>query len=46
MSGGMAYIRLIILVLSFEVLVTTMIGFGYYYGFSVYPYTESTSVSF
>lgn len=38
----MAYTRLIVLVMAFEVLVSVVVGLGIYFGFSVFPYTPST----
>lgn len=38
----MAYIRLTVLVLAFEVLIMAVIGLGIYYGFSVFPYSQPT----
>lgn len=40
----MAYIRLIVLVLAFEVLITAVVGLGIFVGFSVFPYSQ-TAVS-
>ncbi|NOV01289.1 hypothetical protein [Paenibacillus planticolens] len=37
----MAYTRLIVLVMVFEVLITTVVGLGIYFGFSVFPYSQS-----
>ncbi|MGZ9585847.1 hypothetical protein [Paenibacillus marinisediminis] len=37
----MAYSRLIVLVMAFEVLITVLVGVGVYFGFSVFPYTQS-----
>lgn len=37
----MAYTRLIVLVMVFEVFVTTVVGLGIYFGFSVFPYIQS-----
>ncbi|MFB9329452.1 hypothetical protein ACFFSY_26235 [Paenibacillus aurantiacus] len=36
-----AYLRLIVLVLAFEVLVSAVIGLGIYAGFSVFPYSQA-----
>ncbi|WP_236284551.1 hypothetical protein [Paenibacillus allorhizoplanae] len=38
----MAYIRLIVLVLFVEVIITLAVSLGIYFGFSIYPYTLST----
>ncbi|WP_219838177.1 hypothetical protein [Paenibacillus sp. R14(2021)] len=38
----MAYTRLIVLVMAFEVLITVIVGFGIYYGFSVFPFMSSS----
>ncbi|WP_214630146.1 hypothetical protein [Paenibacillus agaridevorans] len=43
MGGTVAYSRLIVLVLLFEVFITALIVAGYYYGFTVYPYVSSSS---
>ncbi|WP_018759417.1 hypothetical protein [Paenibacillus terrigena] len=37
----MTYTRLIVLVLAFEVLVTAVVGLGIYFGFSIFPYTQT-----
>ncbi|BBI35957.1 hypothetical protein [Cohnella abietis] len=37
----MAYTRLIVLVMVFEVLITALVGLGIYYGFSIFPYSQS-----
>jgi hypothetical protein len=37
----MAYTRLIILVLVFEVLITATVGIGIYFGFSIFPFSQS-----
>lgn len=37
----MAYTRLVVLVIALEVLVTIVVGLGVYYGFSVFPYSQS-----
>ncbi|CAN7672536.1 hypothetical protein [Paenibacillus sp. LjRoot56] len=39
----MAYIRLIVLVLFVEVMITMAVSFGIYFGFSIYPYTLTTN---
>lgn len=39
----MAYTRLIVLVLLFEVIVTAATGLGVYYGFALFPYSQSTA---
>ncbi|AHV99149.1 hypothetical protein [Paenibacillus sabinae] len=36
----MAYIRLIVLVLAFEVFISALVGLGIYVGFSVFPYAQ------
>ncbi|AIQ14593.1 hypothetical protein [Paenibacillus durus] len=36
----MAYIRLIVLVLAFEVFITAVVGLGIYVGFSVFPFSQ------
>lgn len=41
----MAYTRLIVLVMVFEVLITAVIGLGIYAGFSVFPYSQSPLTS-
>ncbi|QWU15584.1 hypothetical protein SAMN04487895_112133 [Paenibacillus sophorae] len=38
----MAYIRLIVLVLAFEVFITALVGLGIYVGFSVFPFSQMT----
>lgn len=37
----MAYTRLIVLVMAFEVLITAVVGLGIYFGFSIFPYSQS-----
>jgi hypothetical protein len=37
----MAYTRLIVLVMVIEVLITALVGLGIYFGFSVFPYSQS-----
>ncbi|MBP1964195.1 hypothetical protein J2Z65_003418 [Paenibacillus aceris] len=37
----MAYTRLIVLVIMFEVLITAVAGLGVYFGFSIFPYFQS-----
>ncbi|WP_150272937.1 hypothetical protein [Paenibacillus tepidiphilus] len=39
----MAYIRLMVLVLAFEVFITVVLGLGIYYGFSIYPYAQAAA---
>jgi hypothetical protein len=38
---SMAYIRLFVLVLALEVLITAVVGLGIYFGFSVFPYSQT-----
>ncbi|MDR6550517.1 hypothetical protein [Paenibacillus qinlingensis] len=38
----MAYTRLIVVVMVFEVLISALVGLGLYWGFSVFPYSPST----
>ncbi|MFC5404723.1 hypothetical protein [Cohnella soli] len=37
----MAYTRLIVLVMVFEVFITAVVGLGIYFGFSIFPYSQS-----
>ena len=37
----MARLRLIVLILCFELIITAVVGLGIYIGFSVYPYTQA-----
>ncbi|OCT13459.1 hypothetical protein A8709_17795 [Paenibacillus pectinilyticus] len=41
----MAYTRLIVLVIVFEVLMTVIVGMGIYFGFSIFPYSPSSLTS-
>ncbi|ASA23225.1 hypothetical protein [Paenibacillus donghaensis] len=41
----MAYTRLIVLVMVFEVLLTAVVGLGIYFGFSIFPYAQSPATT-
>ena len=41
MKSYLAYIRLIVLVLGFEVCISILVGLGLYAGFSIFPYTQT-----
>ncbi|MGG1514454.1 hypothetical protein ABE504_03505 [Paenibacillus oryzisoli] len=41
----MAYTRLVVLVMAFEVFVTVVAGLGIYWGFSLFPYSQSLAAA-
>jgi hypothetical protein len=41
----MAYTRLIVLVMVFEVLITAIVGLSVYFGFSVFPFSQSSGTA-